>query len=156
VAENPLKAFVAGWLPEIDFGVMAHGFAPHGRDYVLTLQAAGTYVVTLTHVVEMHYETRVADSVWPISWDDVLTDYAAWEASGAPDGYVWGNNWSLAYPGLDAPDFDPVAEKWAARIGRAMYAASIETDRFKLSIIFHAARAEKLSDDGSVVSKVMK
>jgi hypothetical protein len=72
------------WLPEIDFGVMSHGFAPHGRDYVLIVQAAGTYEVTLTHVVELHYETRVHDEVWPTSWDDRLTNYAEWEAAGNP------------------------------------------------------------------------
>ncbi|HEY1750464.1 MAG TPA: hypothetical protein VGG29_04340 [Caulobacteraceae bacterium] len=155
MAENPLKTLLGDWLPEIDFGVMAHGFAPHGRDYVLILQAGATYEVTLTHVVEAHYETRVGDDVWPRSWDDVLTDYAAWEAAGAPDGYVWGSNWSLAYPGVDAPDEDPVAENWATRIGKPMYAASIETDRFKLSVVFHAVRAERLSDDSSVVRRVL-
>jgi hypothetical protein len=155
VVENPLKALLSDWLPEIDFGVLGHGFAPHGRDYVLILQAAATYEVTLTHVVEVHYETRVADDVWPRSWDDVLTDYAAWEAAGTPDGYVWGSNWSLAYPGLDAPDNNPVAEAWTARLGRQMYAASVETDRFKLTIIFHSARARKLSDDCSVVGSVL-
>jgi hypothetical protein len=155
VVENPLKVLLADWLPEFDFGVMSHGFAPHGRDYVLLLQAGATYEVTLTHVVAAHYETRVADEVWPISWDDVLTDYGAWEAAGAPDGYVWGSNWSLAHPGLSALDIDPLAASWAARVGKPMYAASIETDRFKLSIIFHAARAKKLSDDGSVVGRML-
>jgi len=41
--------------------------------------------------------------------DDRLTDYVEWEAAGKPDGYVWGRNWSLAYPGLEAPDDDPTA-----------------------------------------------
>ena len=72
------------WLPEIDFGVMHHGFAPHGRDYVLILQAGGTYELILTHVVELQYETRVQDQVWPKSWDDRLTDYAARAAAGNP------------------------------------------------------------------------
>jgi len=155
LAENPLKALLGDWLPEIDFGVMAHGFAPHGRDYVLILQAGETYEVTLTHVVEAHYETRVGDGVWRRSWDDVLTDYAAWEAAGTPDGYVWGSNCSLAYPGLDAPDTDPAADDWASRVGKPMYAMSIETDRFKLAVVFHAVRAEKLSDD-TVASRIMK
>ena len=58
MAEHPLRKPMREWLPELDFGVMHHGFAPHGRDYVLVLRAAGTYEMMLTHVVEMHYETR--------------------------------------------------------------------------------------------------
>jgi hypothetical protein len=134
---------------------MHHGLAPHGRDYFLILQAVGTYELTLTHVVEFHYETRVRDDVWPVSWDDRLTDYAAWEAEGAPAGYVWGTNWSLAYPGLEAPDHDAKAEHWSERLGKPMFAAIIETDRFRLSIIFHSARTRKLSDDSSTVRKVL-
>lgn len=155
MAKNPLSAFLSDWLPEVDFGVLQHGFAPHGRDYILILQAAATYEVTLTHVVEAHYETRVADEVWPVSWGDILTDYTAWEAAGSPDGYVWGNNWSLAYPGVSAPESSPAADGWTARLGRPMWAASVETDRFKLSIIFHSARAKKLSDDNSLVGSVL-
>jgi hypothetical protein len=142
------------WLPELDFGVMGHGFAPHGRDYVFVLQAAGTYELTLTHVVEMHYETRVCDEVWPVSWGDHLTDYATSEAVGKAEGYVWGTNWSLAYPGLDVSDDDPKAFKWSERLGKPMYAMALETDRFKLSIVFHGVRTKKLSDDDSTIRRV--
>ncbi|MBA3812340.1 MAG: hypothetical protein H0X27_11990 [Caulobacteraceae bacterium] len=155
MAENPLRGEMREWLPEFDFGVMSHGFAPHGRDYVFILQAAGTYELTLTHVVELNYQTRVRDDVWPISWNDTLIDYSRWEAEGSPDGYVWGTNWSLADPGLDAPNDDRVASKWSERLGLPMYAMSVETDRFRLSMVFHEARSTKLSDDASVVSRVL-
>src|SRR5688500_5261006 len=102
--DHPLKQILEEWLPEIDFCVLSHGLAAHGRDYVLALQSAGTYELTLTHVVEMHYETRVRDDVWPRSWDDSFTDYATWQAAGEPDGYVWGTGWSLAFPGLHILD----------------------------------------------------
>jgi hypothetical protein len=91
MSENPLRKVMRDWLPELDFAVLQHGLAKHGRDYVFVLQAAGTYELILTHVVEMHYQTRVGDDVWPTSWDDCLTDYAAWQAAGEPDGYLWGN-----------------------------------------------------------------
>lgn len=152
---NPLRAISEDWLPEIDFGVMSHGFAPHGRDYVFIVEAAGTYELTLTHVVDVHVETRVLDDVWPTSWDDVFTDYPAWEAAGHPDGYVWGSNWSLAYPGLDAPDEDPTAQKWSDRLGKPMFTAAIETNQFKVSVVFHGARARKVSDHAPTVSKVL-
>jgi hypothetical protein len=155
MAEHPLRKLMREWLPEIDFAVMHHGFAPHGRDYVLVLQAAGTYEVILTHVVESHYETRVYDEVWSVSWEDCLTDYAAWEAAGKPDGYVWGTNWSLAYPGLDVPDNDPIAARWSQRLGKPMFSVAIETDRFRLSIVFHDVRTRKLSEDDSTIRQVL-
>ena len=68
MAENPLQHQMRDWLPQFDFAVLHHGFAPHGRDYVLILQAAGTYELILTHVVECHCQTAVRDDVWPVSW----------------------------------------------------------------------------------------
>ena len=155
MSEHPLRKPLREWLSRVDFGVMHHGFAPHGRDYILVVQAAGTYELTLTHVVEQHYETRVRDDVWPKSWDDRFTDYAMWEAAGCPEGYVWGTNWSLAYPGLDTPDDDPAAGRWSQRLGKQMYGVVIGTDRFKLSVVFHSARTKKLSDHSSVVGRVL-
>jgi hypothetical protein len=78
-----------------------------------------------------------------------------WEAAGTPRGYVWGTNWSLAYPGIDTPDDDATAAGWSKRLGKPMYAMAVETDRFRLSIIFHSPRATKLSDDDSTVRQVL-
>ena len=156
--ENPLKATMREWLPELDFGVMSHGFARHGRDYVFVLEVgrAGTYELTLTHVVELNYETRVRDDVWPKSWSDVFTSQAAWEKADEPDGYVWGTNWSLAYPGLYVADEDATAARWAERLGQPMYAMAIETDRFKeFSLIFHQVRQRKLLDEAPVVGQAL-
>ena len=156
MARNPLQKQLQDWLPEIDFGVMSHGFAPHGRDYLWVVEApSGTYEITLTHVVELRYETRVLNRAEAGSWDDLLTDYATAYLPGAPEGYVWGSNWSLAYPGLAAPDNDTAAAQWSERTGRPMYAMSSETDRFKVSIIFRGSRSRKFSDDASTLKKVL-
>jgi len=58
MAEHPLARPMREWLPEIDFGVMHHGFAPHGHNHALILQAAGVRD-HLTHAVELQYETRI-------------------------------------------------------------------------------------------------
>ena len=155
MAENPLKSEMRAWLPQVDFAVTHHGFAAHGRDYVGILQAKATYELTLTHVVECHYETRVRDDVWPMSWEDCLTDYAQWQAAGEPRGYVWGTNWSMGYPGLEIPDEDPIAATWAKRLGKPTYAVMIETDRFKLSLVFHSARSRSLSDNDEIIQRVL-
>lgn len=155
MAGNPLKRLLRDWLPELDFVLFQHGFADHGRDYRFVVQATGTFELTLTHVVEMQYQTRVRDDVWPVSWDDRFIDYETWQAAGEPDGYVWGTNWSLAYPGLTMPDDDPAAAKWSERLAKTMYAMAIETDRFSLSMIFHDVRSRKISDDDSIIRRVI-
>jgi hypothetical protein len=102
---NPLTKLMKGTLSEYDFGVLEHGFAPHGRDYRFLIQDSlcsdpGTYELIFTHVVNLKYETRVSEKIWPISWADEFTDYARWKASGEPEGYVFGTDWSVAYPGI--------------------------------------------------------
>jgi hypothetical protein len=155
MAKNPLTKALEDWLPEVDFGIMHHGWAKHGRDYVFVIEASGTYQLTLTHVVALKYETRVRDDVWPSSWDDTFLDYQAWIDAGEPGGYVWGTNWSLAYPGLTAPDDEPEATDWSVRLGREMHAMTVETDRFRLSMIFHEARSRKIGDDAPTLRQAI-
>lgn len=59
----------------------------------------GAHELTFTHCVRLEYETRVRDDVWSRSWSDEFVDYQAWLDAGEPDGYVWGTDWSSAYPG---------------------------------------------------------
>jgi hypothetical protein len=158
--QNPLAMILSDWLPACDVGVMKHGFADHGRDYIFIIEDctgrnSGTYELAFTHVVDLRYETRVRDDVWPISWGDEFTDYQAWLSAGEPGGYVWGTNWSNAYPGMTAPESTLEAERWTKRIGRRMYPMSIETDRFLISLIFHDVRVRKLSDDAPTVRQVI-
>jgi hypothetical protein len=158
--ENPLTRLLKGSLSQYDFGVLEHGFLPHGRDYRFEIQDSlcddpGTFELTFTHVVDLKYETRVGETVWPISWADEFTDYAKWQASGEPDGYVFGTDWSLAYPGISILLASPEAHDWTRRLQRPMYSASIETDRFCISLVFSEVHHRKLSDDIGVVRKVV-
>ena len=157
---NPLRLLLDERLPEMDVGVMEHGFAQHGRDYVFVLEDSisnrpGTYRLTLTHVVELHLTTAVDADVWQRSWSDEFINYAGWEAAGEPDGYVFGTNWSLAYPGLHTVDDDPNAASWSAKLGRPMHAASLHTDRFKISLVFHGVKLEQVGDRAPTVSQVI-
>ena len=160
MAENPLREILQNQLPEIDFGVMKHGFADHGRDYVFVVQNSfevgrGTYELTFTHVVQLNYETRVRDEVWRRSWGDEFTDYSAWQAAGEPGGYVFGTNWSLAYPGITILDDHADALSWSRRLSRPMHAAQIETDRFSILLVYGGAQLSRLSSDASTVGKVI-
>jgi hypothetical protein len=160
VSDNPLAKLLKGALSEYDFAVLEHGFAPPGRDYRFLIQDSlcndpGTYELIFTHVVDLKYETRVAETVWSISWADEFTDYARWKASGEPEGYVFGTDWSLAYPGISILLASPGARDWSNRLQRPMYSASIETDRFCISLIFSEARHRKVSDEVGIVRRVL-
>jgi hypothetical protein len=158
--ENPLSELLNGVLSEYDFGVLQHGFAPHGRDYRFLIQDSlcinpGTYELIFTHVVDLKYETRVGEKIWPLSWSDEFIDFKGWKDSGKPEGYVFGTNWSLAYPGISALLASPEAEDWSKRLQRPMHSVSIETDRFYIALTFSGVRHRKLSDDVNVVKQVL-
>jgi len=93
------------------------------------------------------------DEVWPKSWTDEFIDYNKWVEAGEPDGYVWGTNWSLAYPGLEIIEESIIADSWKKKIGKDFFEMILETDRFFLRIVFHDIRVEKLSEMTNVVSK---
>ena len=155
---NPLALAMDAWLPGCDFGVMAHGFADHGRDYEFIIENniggdTGTHRLTFTHVVSLRCETAVADKFWRQSWDDRFIDFEAYKAAGEPEGYLWWYNWSCAWPGLKAPDSTPDSLRWTEKLGKSMYEMSIATDRFLMTMIFHDLRTQKLSPDAPTISR---
>lgn len=151
---NPLERLTADWLPQYDFAVLHHGFLSHGRDYELVVQTygRGTDRIVLTHVVVANYETAVRPEAWAQSWDDVFLDYERAKDLG---GYVWGTNWSLAYPGLSFPEDDPDVNKWSKVMGRQMHGASLKTDRLQLKFIFADVKTERLSGNTDPINKAI-
>jgi hypothetical protein len=148
------------WLPEVDFAVLEHRFAIHGRDYILLIEDGlssnrGQHEITFTHCVLAEYETRVMDEVWPKSWGDEFTDYEVWTSAKEPEGYVWGTNWSLAYPGIRAIRDSANATEWSRRLGKQMFEATLETDRFRLRLIFHSIRVRKVSEKTATISQTI-
>jgi len=155
---HPL-AELFNWLPQVDFAVLAHRYANHGRDYVVTIEDCiganpGQHELTFTHCVEAHCETRVGDSVWPKSWSDEFIDFRTWQGAKEPEGYVWGTNWSNAYPGIRAVDASDLAAEWSGRLGKPMFEATLETDRFFLRLIFHSLQVRRLNDRTDTISQV--
>jgi hypothetical protein len=146
--------------PIFDVAVLQHGFAPHGRDYLLVTETnwtegrAGQYEYRFTHIVAQLLETRVRGDVWRRSWDEVFTDYGEWERAGHPDGYVWGTCWSLAYPGQTVTATSSRAKEWSRRVGHPMVEVSIETDRFLLTLVFHEVDVKKLNDQRGLIDRV--
>jgi hypothetical protein len=136
---------------------MSHGFAPHGRDYFFIIQnclgdATGTFRVTFTHCVEYQYFTALNAKTWIESWEDLFTDYAEWEKAGEPSGYVWGTNWSNAYPGIKNLVTSERALYWRDSLGKSMHEFELETDRFIIKLVFHALEIEKINDNKELIS----
>ena len=145
------------WFPDCDFGVMAHGFLPHGRDYSILVEnnlgkVQGRHTLCFTHVVEMNYSTGVEDDTWRKSWSEDFTDFKRWESAGEPGGYLWGTNWSGAWPGMRDVTPSAKAESWTIRLEKPMFEMEIHTDRFRMSLIFHSLQVTHLNDDASTVS----
>jgi hypothetical protein len=143
-----------------DLPILSHGFAPFQRDYVVESEIGGRsndrgrYRFTFTHTVIANVTTTVSDTIWLESWDDRFTAYDRWQASGEPQGIVWGVNWSMAYPGPTYVHGSLLAEQWTARLGHAMHEAHIETEMFRLQLVFHELRIERTGDDVSVYDRV--
>lgn len=115
----------------------------------------GRHQVQFTHVAELSYATAVADEALAQSWGEEFVDYQSWLDAGGPEGYVWGTCWSLAWPGIRAIESSAKAASWTDRLGKPMYEVEIETDRFRMNLVFHSLRWARVSDETSTVSSVV-
>lgn len=143
-----------------DIPILSHGFASYQRDYVIESEIGGNtehrghYRFTFTHRVVANLATTVRDDSWKVSWDERFTDYSRWLADGGPDGYVWGVNWSMAYPGPDYVGNSTLAAEWGNRLEQTMHEAVIETNAFRLQLVFHDLHVERTGDEASVHDEV--
>lgn len=149
----------------LDVGILSHGFAPHMRDYDVVFEALwgrkqwadakGTYRLRFTHCPEARTTSALSDAGWKESWSDVFIDHAQWVGAGEPQGFVWGVCWSTAYPGLSYVDESPRAREWSVRLGKPMHEVNIETEAFKVQIVFNDFAVTKLNENVDVLDKVM-
>jgi hypothetical protein len=147
----------------LDVGILLHSFTPHMRDYDIITQVGGLgwdmgpgrYLYRFTHCTEAHCVTTLTDTGWRESWSDTYIDYEAWVEAGQPEGFVWGVQWSLAYPGLTYIDESESAGRWSSRLGTQMHEVNIETEAFCLNLIFHDVRVTKLDNDTSVIDRAI-
>jgi hypothetical protein len=146
-----------------DSAIVSHGFTDYHRDYDVMVDVpaalppevpigdtAGSYIegryrYRFTHCPDVRVTTMVGDDVWRHSWDDVFTDYQAWEAAANPKGFVWGVKWADAYPGLSYVADSSLAASWAERVGHEMHEVVIETNTFTLRLVFHDLRVVQVA-----------
>lgn len=149
------------YLPAVDFTVLTHGFRPYNRDYQITVQISGQggkvgiHECLFTHCVFASTETRVADEIWLNSWSDNFINYEIWKQVGEPSGFVWGTNWSLAYPGLSYVQDSILAAQWSKKLRQSMHEITIETDAMLIRLVFHEVRFEQISSDSDQTGKII-
>lgn len=144
-----------------DVAVLRHGFTNYVRDYEIEIEAnwigelAGRYVLTFKHCYDLTYETLVNDDLIRESWDDIFTNYELWKKCNEPSGFVWGTNWSLAYPGFSSIKDSARAKKWSNRLKKTMIEVLLETNSFRINLIFESSTLRKISDENTLMSQVM-
>ncbi|MEU0568558.1 hypothetical protein ABZ297_24690 [Nonomuraea sp. NPDC005983] len=85
--------------------------------------------------------TTVPAGIWRESLDDRLITY---ETGVDLNGYVWGVNWQMLYPGATLIADSPTARSWAAAIGIDFHEVRIQTNAHDLTLIFSDLRIEEL------------
>ncbi len=88
---HPLEKLRLERQPTLDFGVMQHHLAQHGRDYILIIENnitanPGQHELTFPHCVKAEVVTAVKEGVWAESWSDDFTDFERWTKVGGPNG----------------------------------------------------------------------
>lgn len=144
--------------PIFDSAIVAHGFAPHMRDYDVIVEIPapkpggsgayieGRYRYRFTHCVSVRIETALTPENWKLSWADLYITWPAWNAAGQPAGFPWGLGYADAYPGASTVVASTQAAGWSERLGQAMHEVQIETNVYTLSLICHDLRIDRLAE----------
>lgn len=138
-----------------DQAIYRHSYAPTHRDYdvLVAVMAAkpsglgsytqGNYRYRFTHCPHTSATTKLTNETWRASWDDLFTDYESWGRAGHPEGFVWAQDYAVAYPGLSYVDDSSLAEDWTRRLGQPMHEVVLETNVFELRLVCHGLRVDQ-------------
>lgn len=130
-----------------DAAILKHGFTDYMRDYEIVVSGRGEPPLTDVHryhfvgCVEAAYESAIEPTVMAKSMDDRCV-YAGPDhpATVEPDGFIWGVRWANAYPGLTYVEHGVRAAAWSARLGCAMHEVVLETNVYRLRLVFASVR----------------
>jgi hypothetical protein len=62
---------------------------------------------------------------------------------------------SIQFYGLKATPDSERATIWTQRLKHSMHEVTLETDRFRMTLVFHAILHRKISDDTSTISQTI-
>ena len=139
--EETLKTFDL-----FDNSILRHGFTTYMRDYQIVAEMFygenwGVYTYLFRGCVEAHYESSLPEGAFLM--DDVLLDLERTQSEDAPAGFVWGVNSAEAYPGWTYVVGSERAAIWSKKTGLPMHEVMIETNVYKLSLVFNDLVVEK-------------
>ena len=89
------------------------------------------YLFKLCVVAET--ETAIPEEIWSRSLDDRLIDY---DRGKDLDGYVWGTQWQVLYPGAEIIEESTWASHWTSVLERDFHEVRVETNGHNLTLIF--------------------
>ncbi len=75
--------------------------------------------------------------------DDVFLDLERAQSEDVPDGFIWGAKHANAYPGWTYVAGSERAAGWSSKTGLPMHEVVIETNVYKLSLVFNSLVVEK-------------
>ncbi|GAA0385807.1 hypothetical protein, partial [Acrocarpospora corrugata] len=136
-----------------DQALLHHGFVDYMRDYQLVIYASadprtGIAPTTLRYLfrycVQVNCVTTVPSGIWRESLDDRLTTY---ETGVDLDGYVWGVNWQLLYPGGTLVANSPTARDWSAALGIDFHEVRFQTNAHDLTLVFSDLGIQELPSE---------
>jgi hypothetical protein len=145
----------------VDAGILAHGFTPYKRDYFFHIETlwkeplAGQYLLLFRHCYEFDYNIVAEPKILTESWEDLFTDFEKYQAAGEPEGYVWGTNHMLAYPGFRLIQDSPRAAHWTARLGKQMQETCLEAEIFQMNLIFYDWTLTKINDETNLIRQII-
>jgi hypothetical protein len=135
-----------------DVAILRHGFSKYNRDYDFLFEANTTdgskqLLLRFKHVYELSYVTSLETETLKVSTNDNFTDYKKWQETGEKEGFVWGVNYALAYPGFNVLDNSVKADKWAKDLGFEMFNVTLETETYKIDFVTSDFEIVKLTHD---------
>ena len=134
-----------------DNTIYNHVFTDYMRDYQLLAYlhvgagSPGTYTYLFQGCVEVVYESCLPTEAF--SMDELFLDYQQWKSAGSPSGFVWGVKYATVYPGWKYVEPSPRAAQWTQRLKIPLHEVIVETNVYRLSLIFHdliVTKSEKL------------
>lgn len=95
----------------------------------------------------MSYQVEAPGGTLLKSWDDCFTNMDDYKKAGEPEGYIWGINSTLAYPGFSYLADSEKADEWTHKLNKQMREVKVEAEILKLRLIFHEWTLKKLDSD---------
>jgi hypothetical protein len=126
-----------------DAAILRHGFVDYMRDYEVIVGSRDGPPYTDVHrylfvgCAEAVCETAITPEWFVRSLpDDFVLSGPDYPEKDDPKGFIWGVRWAAAFPGLSYLPDGEGARAWSARLGRRMHEVLLETNAYRLRLVF--------------------